>query len=326
MSPSLNDTIIEIVITEDDLDHKRLDKCIHSHIPDLSRSIIKSLFEDGHINSESSLALKKLPPVGTKIVIKIPPPAPTDLVAQDIPLNILFEDEHLVVIDKDAGLVVHPAAGNPDGTLVNAILFHCKDLKGIGNEQRPGIVHRLDKGTSGVMIVAKTAKAHEELVNMFSKHDLTRKYTAIIVAVRNLQDKGVINSLIARSKNNRLKMTSKTNNGKNAKTHYEVQFKRGGLAIVEFTLHTGRTHQIRVHTSEQLNSPILLDELYGNPKNHLKHIPSELMPVLKNYPHPLLHAKHLSFKHPITKEELSFETSPPSPHFELQNWIKDNEC
>ncbi|MBT4790827.1 MAG: RluA family pseudouridine synthase, partial [Halobacteriovoraceae bacterium] len=174
-----------LLIAKDDLQKfKRLDAFLACSLPDMSRTLIKKIFLEGHITSSQKLELKKMPPAGTKITIILPAPAPTTIIPQDIPLDILYEDEYLLIINKPAGLVVHPAPGNFDGTLVNAILFHCHDLKGIGNEMRPGIVHRLDKGTSGIMVVAKEQKTHEGLVRLFSTHDIERKYQAICLGTK----------------------------------------------------------------------------------------------------------------------------------------------
>ena len=172
-----------IVVTESDRsEYRRLDQWLATKITDLSRTTIKRLFEDGNItvNDGTKLSLSKMPASGTEIEVEVPPPIETSLIAQDIPLNVLFEDNHLIVIVKPAGLCVHPAPGHPNGTLVNALLFHIKDLQGIGGETRPGIVHRLDLGTSGVMVAAKNQATHEALVQLFSKHDIEREYQAIL--------------------------------------------------------------------------------------------------------------------------------------------------
>lgn len=308
----MSEDIRTLLIQDSDLrEHKRLDSYLSEQFPDISRSLIKKLYEDGHIQSEDrKLELKKMPPPGTKVLFKMPMANPTDIPAQDIPLDILFEDEHLLVIDKQAGLVVHPAAGNPDQTLVNAVLHHCPDLKGIGNEKRPGIVHRLDKGTSGVMVVAKTQKAHEGMVELFSKHDIDRLYEAIVLGAR-IPPSQVLESLMGRSQNNRLKMTTKVSNGKPAHTKMRVINYFDHFSHVELRLETGRTHQIRVHLSELLNCPIINDSLYGRKNEEKKFHNGKMKTLLKDYEHPLLHAKFLGFIHPITKQRLEFETKPP---------------
>lgn len=306
--------ILEFLITQETLDEfKRLDAFLAAKTTDISRSLIKKLFLKGHIRSSDEslkLELKKMPPVDTVVHFELPPPEKVNIEPQNIPLEILFEDEHLIIINKAAGMVVHPAPGNPDQTLVNAILFHCPDLTGIGNEQRPGIVHRLDKGTSGIMVVAKTQKCHEGLVELFSKHDIERYYEAIVLGAR-IEPKATLESTIGRSPHNRLKMAANVNHGKNAITHMEVLkfFKR--FSHVQLKLETGRTHQIRVHLSQLLNCPIVNDLLYARVREEqLNHTPS-MKPLLKSYDYPFLHAKVLGFTHPITGEKLHFEKELP---------------
>ncbi len=309
---------IEIEISaEDTSQFKRLDHLLSKKVTSLSRTFLKNLFQKGMISIDPScsfhgkLELKRMPPVGTKIIIEVPPPIDSNALAQDIPLEILFEDEHLIIINKEPGMVVHPAPGHPDGTLVNAILYHCQDLKGVGDQKRPGIVHRLDKGTSGIMVVAKNQKCHEGLVLLFSEHDIQREYQALIMKTR-LTQAGSIETTIGRHPQNRLKMAADVRGGKRAKTFYKVLETFEQCSLVSCTLETGRTHQIRVHMSQCLNAPIAMDPLYGSPKDHLKRLSPQVAKHLKDYPHPLLHAKKLGFIHPITKEELLFEKEPPA--------------
>lgn len=289
---------------------KRLDAYLADQIPELSRTLIKKLFEAGHFSSKSKLELKKMPKAGTEIRFKLPEVESTNLKAQNIPLDILFEDEHLIIINKPAGMVVHPAPGHPDETLVNAILYHCQDLKGIGNEKRPGIVHRLDKGTSGIMVVAKSQKTHEALVTLFSKHDIKRQYQAIALGSR-LPTTEKLVSTIGRSPYNRLKMASQVKHGKNAVTYLETQEVFKHFTHVQLSLETGRTHQIRVHLAELLNAPILNDLTYGRNKEEQHLLGPKVKSLIKNYEHPFLHAKVLGFTHPITQEELFFTQGPP---------------
>ncbi len=300
------------VSQEDKSNFKRLDQYLAEKFEDLSRTFIKTLFSNGQIELEPAgkLELKKMPKVGSKIIIQLPPPIPIEAEPENIPLKILFEDEHLIIVDKPAGLVVHPAPGNYTGTLVNAILFHCPDLKGIGDKKRPGIVHRLDKGTSGVMVVAKAQKAHEKLVEMFSKHDIERRYEAIAFS-KNLKISGIIESNIGRDPRNRIKMAANVSRGKEAITHYKVLDVFNKFSHLELKLETGRTHQIRVHLSTILKAPILCDPVYANCKNQVNSLSLEYKNLLKDYPYQLLHAKILGFKHPITEEQLYFETPPP---------------
>lgn len=305
-------------VTEEDIENfKRLDQWLASKLENTSRTLVKSLFERGEIELSDKnttevrkFDLKRMPPVGTLVEVNLPPPIPLEAKPQNIPLDILYEDEHLLFINKEAGMVVHPAPGNWDGTLVNAVLYHCDDLSGIGDRKRPGIVHRLDKGTSGVMVVAKSAKAHERLVEMFAKHDLTRIYEAIVIG-REFAVGGTLESTIGRHPSNRLKMAVNVPRGKRAVTHYRVLKQWDQLARVECKLETGRTHQIRVHLSSLLHRPILNDPIYGNPKEHRSRIAPELAAMIDSYEYPFLHARLLAFKHPITGAELSFETPAP---------------
>lgn len=308
-----NGTSHQLIIESHDLENfKRLDQYLSFYLEYLSRTHIKNLFEKGHIQAKKDikLELKKLPPLGTQIEVFVPPPVEASATAQDIALDILYEDPHLIVINKPAGLVVHPAPGHPDGTLVNAILFHCKDLTGVGDEKRPGIVHRLDKGTSGVMVVAKTQACHEGLIKLFSSHDIERQYHAVVIK-KELPVGGTLKSNIGRHPQQRQKMEANVRNGKEAITHYRVLKKFKTLCLVEFTLETGRTHQIRVHTSRLLNAPILNDPLYSSASRHQGILPAKAQELIKDYEHPFLHAKNLGFIHPITKEKLFFTSHYP---------------
>ncbi|MFT6069678.1 MAG: 23S rRNA pseudouridine1911/1915/1917 synthase [Bacteriovoracaceae bacterium] len=309
---SIDEVRTLLVAAEDFNEFKRLDIFLKTKLEDLSRNFIKFLFEDGQITAEKGIKLKlnKLPSPGTVININIPPPPPLDAKAENIPLPILFEDEHLVIVNKPAGMVTHPAPGNYTGTLVNAILHHCPDLSGIGDAKRPGIVHRLDKGTSGVMVVAKTQKAHEGLVQLFSKHDIDRVYQALCIGSSKLLS-GKLESTIGRDPSNRIKMAVNVKNGRDAITYYKVLERFENCTHMECQLETGRTHQIRVHMASLLNSAIVCDSTYGNSNQHLLRIPSQLAEHLKDYPHPLLHARRLGFIHPITKEKIDFEIDPP---------------
>lgn len=305
-------------ITQEDRDKfKRLDQFLADKIVGHSRTFLKNLFEhdqiilaDDNPIPNIKIELKKMPPVGAKISISIPPPMPADAKPENIPLEILYEDEHLVFVNKPAGLVTHPAPGNYTGTLVNAILYHCKDIKGVGDQKRPGIVHRLDKGTSGVMVIAKNQACHEGLVLLFSTHDIERYYEAIIMT-SNIESHGRIESIIGRDPHNRLKMKANTSHGKRAITHFKLIKQYRHHAHMEFKLETGRTHQIRVHAAEVLKRAILCDSAYGNPHDQLVRVGGKIKELLKDYPYPLLHAKILGLVHPITKEKLRFEVPPP---------------
>ncbi len=308
------DQIFEVTVSETDRqEFKRLDQFLAERIPTLSRSTIKRLFEEDQISisPEQKLELKKMPAAGSIISVELPPPIPTDLIAEDIPLEVLFEDSHLIIINKPAGLVVHPAPGHYTGTLVNAILYRCPDLKGIGSEKRPGIVHRLDMGTSGVMVVAKDQETHEGLVKLFSTHDIERKYEALCFGTPKSLS-GKIETSIGRHPQNRLKMHAGVKDGKRAVTFYKVLKTSEKISHVELKLETGRTHQIRVHLSQMLHTPVLCDPLYSDFSGHLKRLPANVSEMIKDYPYQMLHAKVLGFVHPVTKQELRFEAKPPA--------------
>ncbi len=311
----MHETILIEVSSEDFESFIRLDQFLTAKT-DLSRNLVKNLFEQGEITSKKKLKLNKMPPTGTSIEIQIPPAIPSEALAEDIDLNILFEDEYLLFVDKPAGMVTHPAPGNYTGTLVNAILHHCPDLKGVGGVKRPGIVHRLDKGTSGVMVVAKDHKTHEGLIKLFSSHTIKRKYVALGMK-KEIPRSGTIRTLINRNPKNRLKMTSRTSEGKEAITYYKVLSSGCGLYFMELTLETGRTHQIRVHLSEKLGIPVLNDSLYGNPNQEVLRLADDLKSFIQDYEHPFLHAKSLGFTHPITNKELYFESPIPSPFSQI---------
>lgn len=302
---------MEFKISEEDLtEFKRLDAYLSSNLPDHSRSLIKKLFLDGAFRSGTKLELKKMPAAGTIIEFEPGEPKDVSIGPENIPLEILFEDDYLIIINKPAGLVVHPAPGNYTGTLVNAILHHCPNLAGIGNEKRPGIVHRLDKGTSGIMVVAKEQRTHNGLVELFSTHDIKRQYEAICLGAR-IEPEGTLDAPIGRSPHNRIKMASNVENSKKAITNFRVLEFFEKFSHLELTLHTGRTHQIRVHLSELLNTPILNDQTYGRTKEEKEKLPSAIKKIIKDYEHPFLHAKILGFKHPITQKDLYFEAAPP---------------
>lgn len=312
------DEFLTFTITNEDREkYKRLDQFLAEKATGHSRTFLKSLFtKDQIVVSEDSpqpaakLELKKMPPSGTVIEILVPPPVVATAEPENIPLEILYEDEHLLFINKPAGMVTHPAPGNYTGTLVNAILYHCKDLKGIGDQKRPGIVHRLDKGTSGVMVVAKTQACHEGLVLLFSSHNIERMYEALVIKNR-CQSYGTIESLLCRDPHNRLKMKASGTRGKKAITHYNVLEIFDRHLHMEFKLETGRTHQIRVHTADILKMPIICDSTYSSKNEHMMKLGAAYKELIGDYPYPFLHAKILGLVHPITGEKLRFEVPPP---------------
>jgi 23S rRNA pseudouridine1911/1915/1917 synthase len=293
----------------------RLDRALAAAVPTLSRERIKTLISSGAVAAQSGIAIRdpaaKAQAGGTYTLL-IPEPEPAHNEAQDIALDIVFEDDHLLVVDKPAGMVVHPAAGNRDGTLVNALLHHCAGrLSGIGGVARPGIVHRIDKDTSGLLVVAKTDRAHEGLAAQFARHDIHRLYLAIVAGVPN-PPAGTVVASLARSSSNRQKMAIvEEGRGKRAVTHYRLVRALRESALTECRLETGRTHQVRVHMAS-LGHPLLGDPVYGRTRPAHREI-------LKNlgFRRQALHAAELGLVHPVSKENLSFKSPLPSDIQEL---------
>jgi 23S rRNA pseudouridine1911/1915/1917 synthase len=287
----------------------RLDRALADAVPTLSRERLKALIRSGSVVAEGSpLRDPALKVKGDEAVrVAVPEPQPAHNEPQDIPLTIVFEDEHLLVVEKPAGLVVHPAAGNFDGTLVNALLHHCAGkLSGIGGVARPGIVHRIDKDTSGLLVVAKTDVAHEGLAKQFAAHSIDRRYLAIVNGVPKASE-GSIDAALARSPANRKKIAIVENErGKRAVTHWKRLELLSDSTLVECRLETGRTHQVRVHMAS-IGHPLIGDPVYGRSgKTHGKLL-NEL-----GFHRQALHAAVLGFSHPVTKNKLSF-TSPMPP-------------
>jgi len=279
---------------------ERIDRFLAGQLSDLSRSRIQSLIEEGHVTVNAILCSNKkdLIKAGDRLEIVTPESVPFDLVAQNIPLDVIYEDEHLIVINKPAGLVVHPAAGHSDGTLVNALLAHCKELSGINGTQRPGIVHRLDKDTSGVIVVAKNDRAHQDLQAQIQAKTAKREYLGIVRGVPK-SESGTIEAAIARHKSDRKKMAV-IESGRRAVTHWQVQERLGNYTLVKFDLGTGRTHQIRVHAA-YMGWGIAGDPLYGHPSK-------ETAPYLSGQ---ALHAWRLTFTHPVSQQII--ENTAPLP-------------
>jgi 23S rRNA pseudouridine1911/1915/1917 synthase len=293
----------------------RLDRALADAVPTLSRERLKTLIRSGAVEARGSAV--RDPALKVKgdeaLRVAVPEPAPAHNEPQDIPLTILFEDEHLLVVDKPAGLVVHPAAGNLDGTLVNALLHHCAGkLSGIGGVARPGIVHRIDKDTSGLLVVAKTDVAHEGLAKQFATHSIDRRYLAIVSGVPRSVG-GSIDAPLARSATNRKKIAiSEGSRGKRAVTHWKRLEPLRDSALIECRLETGRTHQVRVHMAS-IGHPLLGDPVYGRAgKTHGK-----LLKDLDFY-RQALHAAELGFTHPVTKSRLSFASPMPPDMQELK--------
>jgi 23S rRNA pseudouridine1911/1915/1917 synthase len=291
----------------------RLDRALAEAVPTVSRERLKALISSGQVSAPDGTLMRdpaKKAVAGDVFKVVVPDPRPAHNEAQDIPLVVVFEDDHLIVIDKQAGLVVHPAAGNFDGTLVNALLHHCGgSLSGIGGVARPGIVHRIDKDTSGLMIAAKTDPAHVGLAKQFAAHSIDRRYKAI-TAGRPMPLAGTIDAPLARSPQNRKKVAIVAG-GKRAVTHYRTLQRLKDAALVECKLETGRTHQVRVHMAS-IGHPLLGDPVYGRTKQAHRQILETL-----NFHRQALHAAHLGFIHPVTSEALAFESEMPADMQEL---------
>ncbi len=320
MSKNLNK---ETLLVDETSNGIRLDRFLALQLPHLSRSRLKQLIKQGEVSlngakiEEPNYRVKP----ADQINVNLPEPQAAEPQPQNIPLDVVFEDEQLIVINKPPGLVVHPAAGNWDGTLVNALLAHCGDtLSGIGGVKRPGIVHRLDKDTSGLMVVAKTDIAHKSLAEQFAAHGrdgkLERAYKTLVWAAPR-HTRGLVNAPLGRKPNNRLKQAVLKQGGRPSVTHYEVLqgFLPGEkgplLTLLNCVLETGRTHQIRVHMAH-IGCPVVGDETYGSGfKTREQKLPDKSQTLLKNLKRQALHAHLLGFEHPKTGEKLVFESSLP---------------
>ena len=281
----------------------RLDKALSDYLDGVSRSYLQKLIKEGYVtvNDRPEKASFKLN-VQDRVMVTLPDEEPLDILPENIPLDILYEDQELLVVNKPKGMVVHPSAGHSSGTLVNALLYHCSgQLSGINGVQRPGIVHRIDKDTTGALVVCKTDLAHQSLAAQLKEHSITRRYRAIVH--HNIrEDSGTVDAPIGRHPVDRKKMAVNYRNGKPAVTHYRVLERFGEYAYIECRLETGRTHQIRVHMSH-IGHPLLGDEIYGPVK-----CPFRLQGQC-------LHAMVLGFLHPVTGEYLEF-TAPLPEYFE----------
>ncbi|MBR3975159.1 MAG: RluA family pseudouridine synthase [Clostridia bacterium] len=299
----------EYILVSEENAGERLDKLIANEIPELSRNAVQKLINDSlvFVNSvavSKSVKLKK----GDEIVFEIPEPVELKAEPQNIPVEIVYEDDDLLVVNKPKGMVVHPAPGNLDGTLVNALLYHCKGrLSGINGVIRPGIVHRIDKDTSGLLIVAKNDTSHAFLAEQIKEHSFKREYRAVVVG-RMPNEKGTVDLPLGRSRNDRKKQAVNGLNPRNAVTHYEVLEHFNGFDYCRFSLETGRTHQIRVH-SAALGRPVAGDTVYGSPKNTY------------SLSGQCLHAALIGFIHPVTKEYMEFTSELPDYFTQFLNKI-----
>jgi len=281
----------------------RLDVWLTRQMKELSRSRIKALIQAGHIALAGGQKIKehRKTQAGDRIRIIIPPPEDTALRPEPIPLDILYQDSDMIVINKPAGLVVHPAVGHPSGTLVNALLYHCPDLAGIGGERRPGIVHRLDKDTSGALVAAKNERAMAGLVAQFKARQVEKYYIAFVWGKPN-PAAGSIETMIGRHRKDRKRMSASPRSGRPALTHYTTLGTFGNLTLLRVQITTGRTHQIRVHMAHR-GHPVVGDRQYG-PHSH----PALPVPVLRQ----MLHAEQLVLSHPVTGQRLSFIAPLPA--------------
>jgi 23S rRNA pseudouridine1911/1915/1917 synthase len=305
--------------------------------PSLSRSQLKRLIDEGKVTSEQTpiKANQKLKP-GSLLQIEFPAPQPTSLLPENRPIDLLFEDEHLVVVNKPPGLTVHPSVTQMEGTLVHALLHHIRDLSGIGGVLRPGIVHRIDKDTSGALVITKTDLAHQKLSETFAKHDIERCYWALCYGSPPPPPKGLtrtkIESLIGRSPSDRKKMSMQVKHGRKAITYfkkleeYSIPNRKPFASWLEVTLETGRTHQVRVHLTG-LGYSILGDPVYGTPSDNQpkwQALPATVKSAVARLPGQALHARVLGFKHPITQETLRFDAPLPPAFEETLKLLQEN--
>ena len=276
----------------------RLDRFLADELPQFSRSRLQSLIHDGHIVlNEKATRPRTILREGDRIHLSEPPPEKIETEPEEIPLDVLFEDADLLVINKPAGMVVHPGAGNARHTLVNALLAHCRTLSGIGGKERPGIVHRLDKETSGCLVVAKNDATHQNLSRQFAERTVEKIYLALVAGTMR-KAHGIIDASIGRHRKHRQRMTVSEDRGRTARTDYRVVKSQNGISLVECVLHSGRTHQIRVHL-HHLGHPVLGDKIYGRKG-------------AREFPRQMLHAWKLGFNHPRTGKRLTFEAPVPA--------------
>jgi len=302
------------VIVDDEHDGVRLDAFLAAVLTGCSRSQIQRFIREGLVTADAG-AVRPSTPVrtGQQFTIDLPAPLEATAAPEDIPLDIVFEDPDVVVIDKAAGMVVHPAAGHPSGTMVNALLHHVDDLSGVGGELRPGIVHRLDRGTSGLMVVAKNDAAHHELARQFHDREVEKEYIALVWGV--VQAGRRIDAPIGRDPNERQKMSTRARRARSAVTRVTRAEHLKGVSLLHVVIATGRTHQIRVHL-DAIGHPIVGDRTYGGVH---RHVPGDLRAV-QRLERPFLHAARLAFTHPSDGRRLEFQSSLPA---DLQTVLQD---
>ena len=302
------------LIVEDEHDGVRLDHFLTALLPDQSRSHVQRLIKDGRVTGPAAVVrASSTVRAGQTYVVDIPPPTAAVPEPEALPLRIVYEDEHLVVLDKPAGMVVHPGAGHSGGTLVNALLHHVKDLSGIGGELRPGIVHRLDRGTSGLMVVAKNDPAHHELSRQFSDREVEKEYVALVWGL--VHSGRRIDAPIGRDPGDRQKMSTRARRARNAVTRVTAAHHYNGVSLLHVAIATGRTHQIRVHLSA-IGHPIVGDSTYGGLH---RRTPAHLRAV-QRLERPFLHSARLAFTHPADRRRVEFDSPLP---LDLQAVIDD---
>lgn len=302
---------------------ERLDLFLAGGFSELSRSQVRKLIDDGHILLDGAPAKAGTRLKGGEVLtVSIPAPSPAEALPESIHLNIAYEDRHLIVIDKPAGMVVHPAPGHRGGTLVNALLHHCHDLSGIGGELRPGIVHRLDKDTSGLLVATKDDETHRHLSRQFKAHSIQRRYWALVHGLPP-GEAGTVDRPIGRHPLHRQKMSSAARAGRQAVTHWRVvqRFDRDRLALLELRLETGRTHQIRVHLAE-MNLPVIGDPVYGAPGRLRDMTDTALRARLQRLERQFLHARLLGFVHPATGEYIEFASTLPAELADIVHYLE----
>ncbi len=309
----MNETIYKVDIDEEN-QGTRIDLVLSQALPETSRSFLQKLITGGSvsINGEVCKSKKQKVEKGQEITIVVPEPEQLQVEAEDIPLEIVYEDEDVLVVNKPKGMVVHPAVGNYNGTLVNAVMYHCGDsLSSINGVIRPGIVHRIDKDTSGLLMIAKNDAAHNSLAAQLAEHSITRAYQAIVY--NNFgDDEGTVDAPIGRDPKNRLRQAVTLQNSKRAVTHYKVLERLGKFTLIEARLETGRTHQIRVHMAH-IKHPLLGDFVYGPAKNQY------------SVQGQMLHAKVLGFVHPSTGEYMEFESELPEEFQQVLDKMRKNK-
>jgi 23S rRNA pseudouridine1911/1915/1917 synthase len=311
------------IISEDD-SGMRLDVFLARQDVALSRSQVKKLIDDDQVqvNGTVEKASCKLK-TGDSVQLRKPEPRSYDVSPEAIPLRIVYEDESVVVVDKPAGMVVHPAAGNYHGTLVNALLYHCRDLSGIGGVLRPGIVHRLDKDTSGLMVVAKSDTAHWELSKQFKEHLINKSYHALVFGDMESEE-GMVDSPVGRHPTDRKKMSTVSKRGKEALTKWRVSERFGMITFLAVAIETGRTHQIRVHLNA-IGHPVLGDNVYGNSAKRLQAVQDTfLCSKLKGMKRQALHASQLGFFHPLTNQYLQFQSPLPEDMEQIRTFLRNH--